>query len=386
MSRPLPPFPAIDDKPVVATFRAPLFNPSETFIQAQLGALQRYRPLIVGLEDKGNAHSELRDRLLLAGSRSERAAFRLFGRCGAMAERVRPFAPLLVHAHFGTDGLAALPLARTLGVPLVTTLHGHEISRSRARMLMSGRPAWTRYALFQRRLMRGGHLFLAVSDAVRRRALALGYPEDRTITHYIGADIGRYRPGYAAEPGLVLHVGRLVEKKGTADLIEAFAQARVPGSRLVIIGSGPLRKRLKRRAAALSVNASITFLGELPPDEVAAWMRRAWLIAAPSVTARDGDSEGLPMVLVEAAASGLPAVATDHAGISEVVAEGRTGFLVSERDTRALAGRLGELLRSTGLRTRMGESARALAEERFDLARQTALLEDHYDRLVRVPR
>lgn len=386
MSGSAPPFPEVDDRPVVAAFRAPLFNPSETFIQAQLAALNRYRPLIVGLEDKGNARSELRGRLLLAGSRLERATFRLLGRCRAMAERLRRFAPALVHAHFGTDGLAALPLAEALGVPLATTLHGYEVSRSRAHMLMSGRTAWTLYALFQRRLMRGGGLFLAVSDSVRRRALALGYPEERTITHHIGVDTGRYRPGKAPEPGLVLHVGRLVEKKGTADLIEAFARARVPGSRLVIVGAGPLRQALEQRAATLSPEVSITFAGALAPEEVAAWMRRAWLIAAPSVTARDGDSEGLPTVLVEAAASGLPAVATDHSGIPEVVADGRTGFLVPERDTRALTERLGELLGSAGLRARMGETARALAEERFDLARQTALLEGHYDRLVRAAR
>lgn len=359
-----------------------MFNPSETFIQAQAAALDRYRPLIVGLEDKGNARAELRDRLLVAGSRSERVACRLFGRCEAMAERLRPFAPLLIHAHFGTDGLAALPLARALDIPLVTTLHGYEVSRSRARMLVSGRTAWTRYALFQRHLARGGALFLAVSDAVRRRALARGYPEERTITHHVGVDTGRFRPGDAAEPGLVLHVGRLVEKKGTANLIDAFARARVPGSRLVILGEGPLRVALERQAAALGLGESIAFLGALPPDEVAAWMRRAWLIAAPSLTARDGDSEGLPTVLVEAAASGLPAVATDHAGIPEAVAEGRTGFLVPERDTGALANRLSVLLGSAELRARMAVAARTQAQERFDLARQTALLEDHYDRLL----
>src|SRR5687767_13839547 len=111
-------------------------------------------------------------------------------------------------------------------------------------------------------------------------------------------------------------------------------------------------------------------------------MGRAWLIAAPSAAARDGDSEGLPTVLVEAAGCGLPAVASDHSGIPETVEDGRTGFLVAERDIAALAERMTRLLRSAELRRRMGAAAQALAEDRFDLSRQTAILEDHYDKLL----
>jgi colanic acid/amylovoran biosynthesis glycosyltransferase len=367
-----------DPRPVAAIFRTPLFNRSETFVQAQASGLTRYRTLVVGLEDKGHAEPALADSLLLPASAWERVRFAWLGRAGAMAARLRPFVPALVHAHFGTDGLRALPLAEALGVPLVTSLHGFDVHRSRSRMLASGRLSWIRYGLFQRRLMEQGALFLAVSDAIRRRAIARGYPPDRTLTHHIGADLGRFRAGGAPEPGLILHVGRLVEKKGARILIDAFATLP-PGPVLAIAGDGPLRGALERRAAALGVGERIRFLGALPPAEVAAWMRRAWLLAAPSVTARDGDAEGLPTVVVEAAASGLPVVATDHEGIGEAIVDGEAGFLVPERDAAALAGRLGALLGSAELRGRMGAAARARAETRFDLARQNAILEDHYD-------
>ncbi len=347
--------------PLVAIYRAPVFNPSETFIQAQAASLARYRPLIVGRQDKGGAIPPLEGKTLIGGR---------------LAARLRPFAPALVHAHFGTDGLAALPIARRLGVPLVTTLHGHEIGRSRRALLLSGRLSWQRYALFRGRLMRGGDLFLAVSESIRRAAIAQGFPEARTFTHHVGVDLGRFRPGDAPDPGLILHVGRLVEKKGTGALIDAVA--RLEGARLAVIGDGPLRAALERRAVGLPV----TFLGALRPDEVRQWMRRAWLLAAPSVTAADGDREGLPTVVVEAAASGLPIVATDHSGIPEAVTDGATGFLVPERDVAALADRLSRLLGSADLRMRMSAEARALAEARFDLARQTAILEGHYDRLL----
>ena len=360
-----------DNRPAAAIFRSPLFNGSETFVQAHAAGLRRYRPVVVGLEAKGNARPELLDRLVVA-SRAEALALRL-GRGAALAERLRGATPALVHAHFATDGLLALPLARALGVPLVTTLHGYDVSRSRAAMLASGRWSWMRYALLRRRLQHEGALFLAVSEAVRRRALAQGFPEERTLTHYLGVDLERFRPAPdAAEPGLVLHVGRLVEKKGTAVLIEAMAA--VPAAKLVVVGDGPERERLERLARGRA-----TFLGALPPEGVAAWMRRAWLLAAPSVTARDGDSEGLPTVVVEAAASGVPVVGTHHSGIPEAVIHGKTGFLVAERDPAALASRLRKLIASRSLRGAFALAARALAQARFDAARQSERLEALYD-------
>ena len=111
-------------------------------------------------------------------------------------------------------------------------------------------------------------------------------------------------------------------------------------------------------------------------------MGRAWLLVAPSLTAADGDSEGLPTVLLEAAASGLPAIGSDHSGIPEAIDDGRSGFIVPEGEEGPLARRIGELLGSERLRAAMAAEARALAETRFDRARQGALLEEHYDRLL----
>ncbi len=371
----MPASPPLDDRPVAAIFRSPIFNASEGFIQTQAAALTRYRPLIVGLEDKGNVIPELDGRTLLPAGIAERFAFRL-GHVATMANRLRPHDPVLIHSHFATDGLLALPLARALGLPLVTTLHGHDVNRSRRAMLLSGRLSWQLYALFRRRLTERGELFLPVSDALRRRALALGYPPGRTLTHYLGIDLQRFESG-EPEPGLVLHVGRLVEKKGTAMLLDAVA--RRPEARLAIVGDGPLRGALERRAAELGLAERVRFLGALPPADVAAWMRRAWLLAAPSVTAKDGDAEGLPTVIVEAAASSLPTVGTHHAGIPEAIAEGESGFLVVEHDPAALAERIATLLASAELRGRMGAAARELAERRFDSRRQAARLENLYD-------
>ncbi len=377
--------------PVVGIFRAPLFNASETFIRTHAETLGRFRPLLVGLEDKGNVPPHFRDRTIIPDSVLDRLRFRLIGPSPAFVRQVRAARPALLHAHFGPDGLAALPLARLLGIPLVTTLHGYEVSRPDSRLLTSGRASWIRYALHGRRLMKDGDLFVAVSEALRRRAIQRGYPADRTIVIYNGIDLRRFAAaGAHPRDGLILHVGRLVEKKGTSLLIKAFAQLReqCPGARLVIIGDGPLRAALERQTGQMGLAKAVTFLGECSPEVVAAWMRVAWVLAAPSLTASDGDAEGLPTVIIEAASASLPVVASDHSGAPEAVVDGRSGFIVPEGDPTALARRLLDLLGSARLRTAMAASARILASERFDAGRQTRLLEDNYDRLLgwrRVP-
>ena len=360
---------ADDGRPAIVVFRSPLFNRSETFVQAHALGLTRFRPLLVGLEDKGNVPPQLRASLFLRSR---------FGWIGGLAGRLRPFRPRLVHAHFGPDGLIALPLARALGVPLVATLHGYDVALGRGRMLASGRLSWMHYALRRGRLMREGDLFLPVADALRGAALAQGFPAGRTQTHYLGVDLGGLPAGGEREAGLILHIGRLVEKKGTSVLIEALKQ--LPGARLVVIGDGPERARLERQASG--IGERVRFLGALDANSVAEWMQRASVLAVPSVTARDGDAEGLPTVIVEAAAASLPAVATCHSGIPEAVVDGETGFLVPEGDAEALAERIALLLGSAELRERMGRAARVMAETKFDLHRQTERLEDLYDRLT----
>jgi glycosyltransferase involved in cell wall biosynthesis len=365
----------------VAIFRSPLFNPSETFVAGHVAGLRRYRPILVGMVRKGG-ECPPDTPILLPRSPAARLSLTLAGRAGELGRRLEAQRPSLIHAHFGTDGLLALPLAERLGIPLVTTLHGFEIGRRPLPMLLSGRLSWIRYALLRRRLIERGDRFLAVSDAVRARAVAAGYPAERTFTLRNGVDTDFFSPAPGTpDPGLILHVGRLVEKKGTRLLL--YALRAVPQGNLVIIGDGPERRSLEDQARRLGIADRVRFLGRLPPDSVRGWMRRAWLLAVPSVTARDGDAEGLPTVICEAAAAGLPVVASIHSGVPEAVIGDKTGLLVIERDVDGLADAIAALIGDIRLRTRMAPAARALAEERFCRRRQIERLECHYDNLLR---
>lgn len=370
--------------PAVVIYRAPLFNASETFVRAHAVALKRYRPLLAGLVDKGNIPGELGGATFLPRNVGERLRGRL-GDMGWLATRLQAEKPRLVHAHFGPDGLSAVGLARRLGITLVTTLRGYDVTRTRRALLASGRLSWMRYALARERLIRNGDAFLVVSDALRAIAIEAGYPAALTITHYNGVDLASFCPSGIRDATTILHVGRLVEKKGTAVLLRAFARARAvhPSATLAIIGDGPLRPSLQRLAGQLGLGEAARFLGSQPHAVVGDWMRRAAVLAVPSLTARDGDAEGLPNVAVEAAASGLAVVGSDHSGIPEAIADGHSGFVVPEGQVEPLAGRLIELLASVELRRSMGAAARALAEARFDSQVQVERLERLYDTISR---
>ena len=372
----------------IVVFRQNLFRVSEPFVTQQAEALPHYRPVYLGRRRYGSAPEGA-----CALALEDGAGWASWPGIGwqMITRRPGPYLallagrrPALIHAHFGIDGVCVLPLARRLGVPLVTTFHGFDATLSTPALLTS--PAWAAYPLLRHRLARQGALFLCVSEFIRGRVLAMGFPPERTHVHYTGVDCAAIRPRAAAEETrTVLHVARLVEMKGTEHLLRACAalpahlapsQADV---RLVVIGDGALRGSLEALARRLGLGERVRFLGARPHAEVVAWLRRAAMLVLPSVRTRTGRVEGLGMVLLEAAATGVPVIGSRVGGIPEGMEDGTTGFLVPERDPAALALRMAELLERPELRHRMGEAARRFVERRFEIGRQSAALERFYD-------
>ena len=369
----------------VGIFRLQLFKISEGFIARQAGAFRCYQPVYLGRKMFGPAPDGAPvivprpgHALSQAAIIGFRAAWPFIDALNAQRRSLR-----LIHAHFAVDGIYALPLARALNLPLVTTLHGFDVSSRDSALLRSGRPAKILSVLHRRSLASQGRLFVCVSEFIRRAALAKGFPKEKLLVHHMGIDTSSLSPDRNGRaPATITHVARLVEKKGTVYLLRAVARLRdaFPELRLNIIGDGPLRPQLEEEARGLG--DTVRFLGALPNTEVLGLMRQSTLIALPSVTAASGDAEGLPTVALETAALGVPIVATDSGGIAEAVIDGVTGYVVPERDVDALSDRLSRLLTDPALAARMGAGARHIAEQNFDIARQSAKLEQLYDRVL----
>lgn len=357
-------------------YRDVILTLSETFIAAPAPMLRRYEAWFTGTAIRPH---ELVDpaRTIAPGASTawRKALFKLGGIVpDEWLEQMRSHAPRLLHAQFGTDGVFAWPIAKRLGIPLVVTFFGFDAT------IRSASPVWKAYEFRRRQLYRRAAQILTVSEFIREKLIADGCPPERVETHYTGIDTERFeRSDEESSEPFVLFVGRLVEKKGCADLIEAVR--RVQALRLVVIGDGPLRDSLEKQAEGLNVS----FLGACAPAEVRAWMNRAAIFALPSRSARSGDAEGLPFVILEAQSMGLPVVSTRHAGIPEAVVDGETGFLCDEGDVESIAANLLRLSRDEPLRRKMGSAGRDRMRLQFDLRTQTGKLEALYDRVLARP-
>jgi colanic acid/amylovoran biosynthesis glycosyltransferase len=364
--------------PNVLIFKETLLPPSETFILAQMGALQRFSPNLVGLEPTLRS-LPLPKRPLLLSHRASRTAdlraklYRRIGFAPLFHRRVRHLHPDLIHAHFASGGKTLLPLHKQLQRPFIVTLHGgSDVPVTKPR-----------FGVY-RELAKNATLFLCVSDFIRRQAIEAGFPSEKLLVHYIGIDRTLfYPPPEAATTDSVLFVGRLVEMKGCEYVLHAMraVQASRPGTELTVIGDGPLRAELDRLAARLGVKCK--FLGTQPSAIIRQMLRKTRLFCLPSVTTRDGHVEGLGIVLLEAQAMGIPVVSTCHAGIPEAVADGVTGTLVPERNSEKLAAAILQLLEDRDLWQRYHFATQEHIDGKFDLHKQTALLEDIYAEQIR---
>jgi glycosyltransferase involved in cell wall biosynthesis len=356
---------------------------SATFILDHLRSLTTYRPTIGG-------SVWLEDGLDVSGYPALRLPEGRIGvgleHLGWASRKVRreldAIDPDIVHVHFGDDAVRYAPYLNAAGKPVFVTLHGYDIQHDRA-WYESGKGGWTKRS-YPRRLLDladEGVRFLAVSEAIRRRAIEYGIPESSVSVHYLGVDTDRFTPGpipLADRPKQILFVGRLVEKKGAAYLLQAFERVRnaVPDARLLLIGDGPERDALHTQASALG--DAVAFAGAQPSQVVRAAFDQSRVCCLPSIRARNGDAEGLPIVVMESQACGVPVVASAE-GAHEAVRHGETGFLFAERDVDTLAAQLIDLLQDDRLSEALSAEGVAHMRARFRLSDRTRILESLYE-------
>ncbi len=350
---------------------APSFNQvSETFIADHARKLAPGRTVLVCQDSRGAEAYGLPVLSHLQSEPAGKLAARLRRRFGPPlaagdARRLAAFLEAqgasVMLAEYGPMGVLAADVCAALGLPLHVMFHGIDASA-----LLREPRTRRRY----RQMYRTAASVIAVSRALADGLVAEGCPERLIRVVPCGIDPEAFPPG-APEPGRVLALGRLVEKKAPHLTIRAFALAAKdhPQARLDLVGDGPLRAAAEAAVAGTGMADRVTLHGALPHDACRALMRRAAVFAQHSVTAANGDTEGAPVAVAEAMATGLPVVATRHSGIPEQVVDGETGLLVAEGDVAGMGAAIARLLADPALAARMGEAGRARALERLDQAR-----------------
>ncbi|MFQ5667444.1 MAG: glycosyltransferase [Candidatus Binatia bacterium] len=276
-----------------------------------------------------------------------------------------------LHAHFASRAGHVAALAACLsGCSYSITAHAKDIYHS------SVDPDVLRFKLA------GARFVSTVSEYNRRylHELLAGIPgaAQKIVRVYNGVDLGRFRacPVPARDPALVLSVGRLVEKKGLALLVDACRTLRSRGYGFCceLVGAGPEEAALRARIAAAGLQGRVRLAGVLTTEQVAARLQAATVVALPCIVAQDGNVDALPTVLLEAMATGRAVVSTRLSGIPEIVVDGETGLLVPPGDAGALADALAELLSNPQRAAAMGQAGRRRAERLFDLHTNTAVI------------
>jgi glycosyltransferase involved in cell wall biosynthesis len=223
-----------------------------------------------------------------------------------------------------------------------------------------------------RRMFASTAAVVAVSRVMCDRLVDLGADPDQVHCIPCGIDPEKFRGAQPeTAPPSFLSVGRFVEKKAPLLTLRAFAtvQGVCRDAKLLMVGEGPLLAQARELAAKLGIAGAVRFLGACPHDAVRTEMRRARCFVQHSVVAPNGDTEGTPVAILEASASGLPVIATRHAGIPDVIVDGTTGFLVEEGDVEGMAGYMVKIAKDAPLAGALGRAARRKVIQEFSVER-----------------
>lgn len=295
-----------------------------------------------------------------------------FGRASASLKLPYDALPMLhqpsydiIHCHFGINGNLAVKL-RKLGLikgKIVTTFHGYDITM----VVKKYGPG------YYKELFENGDFFLPVSSYWKDTLINMGCDKSRICVHKMGVDCTKFDfsvRNIANDSKIrIISIARLVEKKGIAYGIRAISQLldKLPNLEYIIVGDGPLKNDLQALVSNLGADKHIKLTGWQPQNKIVEMLRTAHIFMAPSITAANGDQEGIPVVIMEAMAMGLPVISTNHSGISELVQDGVSGFLSEEGNIKQLANALTKLIQTQDLSSEMGRMGRYVIESMYNI-------------------
>jgi len=356
--------------PHCIVFRDKILLPSEGFIQTHYHEFNKLRP--VYLANKLGWHeNEIKEKKILTSTTSIGQFW--FKQTGKLSlKNINNLNPQVIHAHFGRGGALVLPLAQKLGLPLYVTYHGGDATKythQKSRIIPT---------IYQRRLKNlqsYANGFLCVSKFIAQRLADQGFPRHKLITHYIGINCKNIiKP--TIKNGPMLFVGRLTKKKGVDLLLKAIRklqEKKGPLPSLYIAGSGSQEASLKKLANGLK---TIKFIGWQNHIALQKIMKDAQAVVVPSQEADDGDCEGLPTVILEAIRAGTVVIATNHAGIPEIIEDKVSGLLTPEGDINALADSLQYVMLNQNKIVSFVKTAQSRLRKDFNATKQSKRLQE----------
>ncbi|MCB2074255.1 MAG: glycosyltransferase [Novosphingobium sp.] len=284
----------------------------------------------------------------------------------------------IIHCHFGNIGRVGLAAREQMRRKprLFVTFHAYEMLKSWSQPLEN----------FYASLFASDAILLPISEFWRSKLVSAGANSARTWVHHMSVDIPPEESLESSSPDTdiskIVMVGRMVEKKGHLSAIEALSLLRESRPDIEfqcdLIGNGPLFNEVATRINDKGLSSHVRLFGSKSHTETLECIASADIFLLPSVTARDGDMEGIPVVLMEAMARRIPVLSTYHSGIPELVEDQSTGLLVPEHDTDKLAEAILLLVTDSDLRRKLGAAGRNKVIEEFNRTTLSKTLQEYY--------
>jgi glycosyltransferase involved in cell wall biosynthesis len=387
-------------KPNIAIYLQHYLSPSMTFIYRQIMGVQNaVKPIIVSSHKVENmnmfpigyVHFKSRNLLRI---KTNRIFNKIYGRHKLLSRKPKIsfnqrsfFAKIisnnnvkLIHAHFGPSGIEILPIAKDLGIPLVVSFHGYDGS-----ILLK----YEDYKENLKRIFEYSHVIVPSHYMLNELNEKIGKVLKYSIINYgIPLDDFEYVPRVSVKKKVdsdeeitFLQVSNFVEKKGHFYTVSAFKELLkfYPNVKLVLVGDGYLKGKIEELVNRMGLDNKVIFPGAVNHKRVNNFMKKADVFLHHSITSSEGDKEGIPNVIMEAMATGLPCISTIHAGIPELIKDGINGFLVEERDVESYIQKMIKLVSSP---SNFSNKARSTVESDFNLYLQNEKLIEIYNSLL----
>lgn len=381
------------NKPVVSIYTQRYLNTSMTFVYRQISStLNDFDPYIYTSNEITNSDIYPAGKLFVKVKTPLGRLCRYYKKktghyavlSGAQikffSDHIKQSGSSLIHAHFGPSAIEILPVAEKTGLPLLVTFHGYDASSLlfNESYLTDIRPVFRRAYV------------IAVSEYMAKRLIEKGADPARMRVIYYGISLEKFpfiereavkEKFLHGETVKFLQVSNFNAKKGHEFTLKAFSGLvkEVKNVKLILAGDGELREKMIRLASELGIEKYTEFPGSVNPESVASFMKQADIFVHHSVTAASGDQEGIPNVIMEAMATGLPVISTVHAGIPELITDGVSGYLVPEKNVEEYTASMKRALQGD---LQINNNAAGTVREKFNLDIQGQKLVETYKDII----